>query len=117
MRRVPTDSLISTLANIHTCYGLRGDKDKFQLAALTAYFDESGIHEGDHRCVVAGFVGNDPQWQAFASDWIAAIKPRKNLHMCELPWKRRPHRVIPLLASLGPIPSKYNLRHVTAYLQ
>jgi hypothetical protein len=40
------------------------------MAMLTAYFDESGIHKGDHLCVVAGFVGNDAQWLALIRDWV-----------------------------------------------
>ena len=82
------------------------------MGLLTVYFDESGIHEGDHLCVVAGFVGNDAQWQAFAADWVPAILPRLNLHMKELKWKRRPDRVASLLARLGPIPEKFNLTPV-----
>jgi hypothetical protein len=82
------------------------------MALLTAYFDESGIHAGDHRCVVAGFVGNDAQWHSFIKDWVDAILPRKNLHMKELPWSRHPERIPPLLEKLGPIPHKYNLRPV-----
>lgn len=79
------------------------------MAVLTAYFDESGIHEGDHRCVVAGFVGNDAQWQAFIADWIPAIRPRANLHMKELRWKQHSRSIGQMLAKLGPIPYKYNL--------
>lgn len=79
---------------------------------LTAYFDESGIHKGDHLCVVAGFVGNDSQWSAFIHDWIGALKPRLNLHMRKLRWKQHPDRVAPLLARLGPIPYRYNLTPV-----
>src|SRR5580704_3157557 len=112
----PSDPILATLANVHTCYGLRGNRDRLQLALLTAYFDESGVHHGDHLCVVAGFVGNDAQWQAFAADWIPAIRPRLNLLMTELPWTRRPHRVTPLLEKLGPIPHKYNLKPVSVSL-
>jgi hypothetical protein len=87
------------------------------MALLTAYFDESGIHEGDHWCVVAGFVGNDAQWAAFAKDWFEAIKPRSNLHMTELRWNQHPERIAPLLAKLGPIPYKYNLKAVGVSLK
>jgi hypothetical protein len=80
------------------------------VAVLTGYFDESGIHEGDHLCVVSGFIGNDAQWGAFVNDWIPAIKPRPNLHMVKLKWDRYPHLIAPLLAKLGPIPHKYNLK-------
>ena len=76
---------------------------------LTAYLDESGIHEGDHLCVVAGFVGNNAQWEAFIADWIPAIRPRANLHMKDLRWNKHPKQIASLLAKLGPIPHKYNL--------
>jgi hypothetical protein len=79
------------------------------MALLTAYFDESGVHEGDHFCVVAGFVGNDAQWHAVAKDWISAIQPRRNLHLRKLRWNQHPERIAPVLARTGPIPGKYNL--------
>jgi hypothetical protein len=110
---LPPESFLATLANVHTCYGFRRNRDDFLMAVLTAYFDESGIHAGDHLCVVAGFVGNDAQWQALAADWIPAIRPRKNLHMKDLRWNQHPERVRPLLAKLGPIPYKYNLKPVS----
>lgn len=111
------ESFLRTLANVHTCYGLRQKKERFQMALMTAYFDESGIHDGDHWCVVAGFVGNDAQWQAFAADWISAIKPRKNLHMKELRWRRNRQRIKTLLSTVGPIPHKYNLAPVMAAIR
>lgn len=82
------------------------------MALMTAYFDESGIHGGDTWCIVAGFVGNDAQWQAFAADWITAIRPRENLHLKKLRWNQHPERIAPLLATTGPIPAKYNLTPV-----
>lgn len=103
---------IGTLANVHTCYGHRGNRERLRLAMLTAYFDESGIHAGDHPCIVAGWVGNEAQWSAFIADWIPAIKPRQNLHMNDLPWGRRPDRVRKQLAEYGPIPYRYNLSPV-----
>lgn len=109
--------LLSTLANVHTCYGLRGNKERFKMALLTGYFDESGIHEGDHACVVAGFVGNDAQWHAVAADWIPAIRPRQNLHMKKLKWNRYPDRISKLLSELGPIPHNYNLKPVAIGLK
>jgi hypothetical protein len=53
---------LNGLVNVYTCHGARGDRRKCQLLMLTAYFDESGIHEGPHLCVVAGYLGNDAQW-------------------------------------------------------
>ena len=107
---------LDTLANVHTCYGLRSPKEKFQMAVLTGYFDESGIHGAD-VCVVAGFVGNDAQWGAFASEWIPAIHPARNLHMRRLRWNQHPDATALRLSKLGPIPHKYNLRPVVAGLK
>jgi hypothetical protein len=92
---------------------MRSSKEKLQMALLTGYFDESGLHEED-VCVVAGFVGNDAQWSAFAADWIPAIKPGKNLHMRKLRWNSHPVAVPKRLARLGPIPHKFNLSPVMA---
>jgi hypothetical protein len=39
-------------------------------------FDESGIHKGDHLCVVAGFVGNDAQWLSFIHKFGASRSRR-----------------------------------------
>ena len=36
---------------------------------LTAYFDESGIHEDSSHCIVAGFVGSDREWKKFEVRW------------------------------------------------
>lgn len=45
------------------CHLVRGNKGTNSfMALLTGYFDESGIHENEHGCVIAGFVGNDAQW-------------------------------------------------------
>jgi hypothetical protein len=93
---------------IHVMDG-ESTKGRFRVAIMTAYFDESGIHEGEHFCIVAGFIGNDAQWQALAAEWVPAIKPRLNLHMRKLRWNQHRERIEPLLARLGPIPAKYNL--------
>lgn len=77
--------------------------------AITAYLDESG-HSGLGHVVVAGFFANESQWAAFAPAWEQALKPRKSLHMRKLRWKHS--RAQRLLAKLGPIPYKYDLRPV-----
>ncbi len=91
------------------------------MAVLTAYFDESGIHDDDprenHCCVVAGYIGNSDQWHALAAEWIPAIRPRKNLHMKKLRWNQHPERIAPLLARLGPLPEKYNLQPVQVWVR
>jgi hypothetical protein len=79
------------------------------MAMLTGYFDESGIHKGDHLCVVAGWVGNEAQWHALAAHWIKALGRRKNLHMKKLRWKHHPDATKKLLATLGALPERYNL--------
>lgn len=101
--------LVHTLANVYTCYGFRGDRSRIKIAMLTAYFDESGIHDGNHLCVVAGYIGNDAQWGSFIAEWIPAIKPRKNLHMKDI---RNFKRAARLLARLGPIPDRHHLQRV-----
>src|SRR5258708_24961120 len=76
---------------------------------LTAYMDESGIHDGDHLCVVAGFLGDEDQWKAFIPDWQAALGDRTHLHMKELRWAQKAKPVAALLSRLGPIPVKHGL--------
>jgi hypothetical protein len=95
---------------------MRGRKEKFKMALLTSYFDESGVHETG-PCVVAGFVGNDAQWGAMIADWIPALKQRKNLHMRKLRWNQKPDKIASLLSTLGPIPHKYNLRPVVSAIK
>src|ERR1700740_1146165 len=98
---------IHNLFGIYSCYGRR----RCDLAMLTAYLDESGIHSGDHLCVVAGFVGNEAQWTSFAEKWIAALGRRTNLHMRSLRWNKV-KRIRPLLQRLGSIPYDRNLMPV-----
>jgi hypothetical protein len=86
------------------------------VAVLSAYFDESGVH-GTDVCVVAGFVGNDAQWGAFADDWIKAIRPANNLHMNRLRWNQHPEAVAKRLGKLGPIPHRYNLQGVVGAIK
>jgi hypothetical protein len=105
-------SYIRALANIYTCYGFRGERERLKIAMLlTAYFDESGTGHHEQLCVVAGFVGNAAQWASFIPDWISALDRRKNLHMTQLRWSnpRRYDYYVSYLGKLGPIPYKYNL--------
>ena len=105
---------IKALANIYTCYGFRGKRERLKIAVLlTAYFDESGTGHNEQLCVVAGFVGNDTQWASFVADWIPALgRHRKNLHMAKLRWSQRYDVIAESLALLGPIPHRYNLTPV-----
>ncbi|MGI8772967.1 MAG: hypothetical protein ACR2JE_16205 [Acidobacteriaceae bacterium] len=102
------DALRDHLIGVYTCYGRR----KCDLAVLTAYLDESGIHQGDHLCVVAGWVGSEAEWLPFIQPWMTALGRRHNLHMKELRWNQHPERVGNLLARLGPIPENCGLRPV-----
>jgi hypothetical protein len=71
---------------------------------LTAYLDESG-HESGQHVVVAGFLGNDDQWDNLATAWAAGLGKRSGLHMNELRWhSKQNHRVKVLLETLGDIP-------------
>jgi hypothetical protein len=80
---------------------------------LTGYFDESGTASTEQLCIVAGFVGNEAQWNGFIGDWIPALgHHRKNLHMTKLRWNRRYDKIVSDLARLGPIPHRYNLAPV-----
>jgi hypothetical protein len=99
---------IKALANIYTCYGFRGKRERLKIAVLlTANFDESGTGHNEQLCVVAGFVGNDAQWASFIADWIPALgHHRKNLHMTKLRWNQRYDAIAESLALLGPIPHR-----------
>lgn len=42
--------------------------------ALEAYLDESGIHDGAHACVVAGYWGSEKHWRKFEPRWKKIIE-------------------------------------------
>ncbi|MHB8483398.1 MAG: DUF3800 domain-containing protein [Nitrospiria bacterium] len=44
------------------------------MAMITAYFDESGTHEGSPVTVVAGYVSTGEQWLKFDDEWKAILK-------------------------------------------
>ena len=79
------------------------------LFMLTAYLDESG-HEGHGWVFVAGFYGNDDQWQHVAAEWKKALGKRTKFHMRSLRWKHR--RTKDLLAALGPLPAHCKLQRI-----
>jgi hypothetical protein len=80
---------------------------------LTAYLDESQVTEQTGHVVVAGFYGEDHNWNAFSGEWqtVLSRRQKQHLHMTDLRWnhKKAEQRVKPLLAELGPLPYKYNL--------
>ncbi len=41
---------------------------------LESYMDESGIHDGAHACVVAGYWGSEKQWRRFEPAWKKIIR-------------------------------------------
>lgn len=41
--------------------------------AFSAYFDESGVHQGASVCVVAGFLADDQLWTELSSQWKTAL--------------------------------------------
>jgi Protein of unknown function (DUF3800) len=77
---------------------------------LTAYLDESA-HETEN-VIVAGFLGNDDQWEQCAEQWRIGLGKRKYLHMKDLRFKKQ--RVRELLERLGPIPHECGLRTLVA---
>src|ERR1035438_10388491 len=107
----PECDFVESLINVFMCHGFRANPKSVHLAMLTAYVDESGIHPGNHLCVVAGYYGNDAQWGGFIGQWIPALCQRKNLHMRELRWKEEA-RIGPMLAKLGGIPDKFGLNRI-----
>lgn len=58
---------------------------------LEAYMDESGIHDGAHTCVIAGYWGGEGRWREFEDRWSQVIKDAneptmKEFHSVEF-WK------------------------------
>jgi hypothetical protein len=41
---------------------------------IEAFMDESGIHDGAHVCVIAGYWGSARKWKRFGSRWPQIIK-------------------------------------------
>jgi uncharacterized protein DUF3800 len=44
------------------------------VAAMTAYFDESGTHKGSPVIIVAGCLSTNEQWAKFSEEWRAVLK-------------------------------------------
>jgi len=57
---------------------------------LEAYMDESGIHDGAHTCVIAGFWGGENQWRGFENSWQQIIRDAGlvEFHSVEF-WERK----------------------------
>jgi len=41
--------------------------------SLTAYFDESGTHEGSEAVALAGWLSTDERWRRFEAEWREAL--------------------------------------------
>jgi hypothetical protein len=54
---------------------------------LEAYMDESGIHDGAHACVIAGYWGHEKRWRHFENEW------KKILHDADEPTLTEFHSV------------------------
>ena len=91
---IPTADVRAFLSTPH-------DHPPKYLLMLTGYFDESG-HDGIGHVTVAGFVGDDTQWNALTAKWKNALGKRKSLHMNRLRFSHESVREF--LATLGPIP-------------
>jgi len=85
------------------------------ICMIKAYMDESGYEDGGKVCVVAGFAGNEAQWQSFVEDWKIGLGRKRHLHMTELRWNGpKRFRTEELLSRLGPIPVKHGLQRICA---
>jgi hypothetical protein len=51
---------------------------------VEAYMDESGIHEGAHVCVVAGYWGSVKKWVRFESSWKEILNDAKEPSLKEI---------------------------------
>jgi hypothetical protein len=63
---------------------------------VEAYMDESGIHDGAHVCVIAGYWGSEKKWLKFEKRWPEIIKGAdepslKEFHSTEF-WNSRGER-------------------------
>jgi hypothetical protein len=55
---------------------------------ISAYLDESGVHEGAAVCVIAGYFGSREQWRKFKTIWRRVLKvaavPINEFHALDL---------------------------------
>lgn len=63
---------------------------------IEAYMDESGIHDGAHVCVIAGYWGKVKQWKPFEKRWREILRHAdeptlKEFHSTEF-WNAEGHR-------------------------
>lgn len=79
---------------------------------ITVYLDESRQDDPDSVMAVAGFYGDQAQWNALVPDWKTALGKRRTLHMSNLRMHSQPKRAKRLLDRLGPLPYKHGLRPI-----
>ena len=60
---------------------------------FTAYFDESGTHDGSESVVVAGYVSTADQWVEFSAQWQLALNDfgLNHFHMTDFANKAPPY--------------------------
>jgi hypothetical protein len=77
---------------------------------LTAYLSESEPSTVGNYMAVAGFYGNDAQWNALIPEWKQALGRRRSLRMQTLRIHSKPQRAKRLLDALAPIPGRNGLK-------
>jgi hypothetical protein len=79
---------------------------------ITAYLDESQVTEDTKHVIIAGFYGENSNWDALSEGWKGALRNRGgHLHMTDLRWNsaHAEKRIKPLLERLGPLPYRQGL--------
>jgi len=77
---------------------------------LTAYLSKNEPSTLSEYVAVAGFYGQDDQWNALSFSWKQALGRRKALRMKTLRIDSRPQRAKCLLDGLAPIPERNGLK-------
>jgi len=77
---------------------------------LTAYLSKNEPSTLSEYVAVAGFYGQDDQWNALSFSWKQALGRRKALRMKTLRIDSKPQRAKCLLDGLAPIPERNGLK-------
>src|SRR5580700_11692041 len=87
------------------CERIRGPfgHDQGDCLMLTAYLSKSDASTLSEYVAVAGFYGQDDQWNALSLGWKQALGRRKSLRMKTLRIDSKPQRAKCLLDALAPI--------------